>query len=228
MKRLAQYLFAIVLSISAISAAAMDINVQGAALVMSGPVVDGDLITVQNYLIANPAIDIAILRNSMGGHVATGYAVGELFRAKKFTTVTSGYCISACSRMFLGGVIRQFALTANGEPSYVGFHGHYDRNGNLLREQVDQRGLFEWIIKHTDGKARADLVKQWIYLPRNTDIFAFFHPSTQFDDKKTVRNCERYTRTSGAPLRCPGLDVDAISQGVITTLDRFELADYKF
>jgi hypothetical protein len=208
-------------------AQSMEIGVQGDALIMSGPVVDGDLATVKKIIEANTAIKTAILRNSFGGHVATGYAVGELFREKGFTTVTSGYCISSCSRMFLGGVVRQFATNVGNDAAYVGFHGHYDRNGNLLREMVDQRGLLDWIIKYTDGKANRDLVKQWIYLPRNTDIYAFFHPTTPFSDQKTVRNCERYTRANGAPLRCPSIDTDAIIEGVITTTDRFDISPLK-
>ena len=57
---------------------------------------------------ANPDIDLVVLRNSHGGDAGTGYEIGEFFRERGVTTAVSGYCVSSCSRMFLGGKRRLF------------------------------------------------------------------------------------------------------------------------
>jgi hypothetical protein len=201
----------------------MEVSTHADVVLMSGDVLDGDLDKLKTQLQNNSNIKTVMLRNSLGGHVATGYAVGELLRQSGMTTVVSGYCNSSCSRMFLGGVVRQFAEDLPGQLTYVGFHGHYNSSGSLNEELVQKMGLLDWIVKYTDGKADRELVAKWISFRRNTDIVAFFHPSAAFSDKLTVRNCERYTRSSGAPLRCPAINTDALAQGVITTLDRYAL-----
>jgi hypothetical protein len=202
---------------------AMDFSVHGDVLKMSGAVVNGDLTSLKINLETNPNIKTIVLHNSYGGHVSTGYDAGELLRTLGLRTVVSGYCISSCSRIFLGGAIRQFSNEVPLQKSYIGFHGHYDNLGALNEESVAKRGLYDWIIKYTDGKVDKKLLAQWIAFKRNTDIVAFFHPSTSFSDGLTVRNCELYTKSNGAPLRCPGLPSDALQQGVITTLEPFAL-----
>ena len=202
---------------------AMDFSVHGDVLMMSGTVIDGDLPNLKSNLEANPTIKTIVLRNSYGGHVSTGYAAGDLLRQLGITTVVSGYCISSCSRIFLGGTNRQFSNETPQQKTYIGFHGHYDNSGSINTESVEKMGLYNWIVKYTDDKVDKKLLAQWIAFRRNTDIVAFFHPSTSFSDGLTVRNCERFTRANGAPLRCPGAQPDALLQGVITTLEQFTL-----
>jgi hypothetical protein len=204
-------------------AQAMDFSVHGDVLMMSGTVVDGDLPSLKSNLDANPTIKTIVLRNSYGGHVSTGYRAGELLRQLGMRTVVSGYCISSCSRIFLGGTTRQFSNETPQQKNYIGFHGHYDNSGSISTEEVQKFGLYDWIVKYTDDKVDKKLLAQWIAFRRNTDIVAFFHPSTSFSDGMTVRNCERFTRANGAPLRCPGAQPDALLQGVITTLEQFAL-----
>jgi hypothetical protein len=223
MKSIYTYTLLILVALMSQQVKAMDVSTHSNVVLMSGDVLNGDLDKLKSQLQTNPQVKTVVLRNSYGGHVATGYAVGELLRQLAMKTVVSGYCISSCSRMFLGGVERQFAEDLSGQLAYIGFHGHYNSSGSLNDELVQKMGLLDWIIKHTDGKADRELVTKWISFRRNTDIVAFFHPSAAFPDKLSVRNCERYTRSSGAPLRCPAINTDALVQGVITTLDRYDL-----
>src|SRR5262249_46386811 len=102
---------------------AMEVTVDGYAVILSGPVVSDDLVKVQNVFAQHPEISFAILRNSLGGHAPTGYRVGELFRDKGITTAVSGHCISSCSRMFLGGRQRLFTDDYPPTQTFVGFHG---------------------------------------------------------------------------------------------------------
>jgi hypothetical protein len=204
---------------------AMEVSLQGGTIMMSGAVVQGDLDKLKTISAANPEIKTVVLKNSFGGHVDSGYQVGEWIREQGMRTVVVGYCISSCSRMFLGGVSRQFAQDSSTEPSHIGFHGHYDSSGSVNAALVEKKGLHAWIMKYTDGRADSELVAKWVAFRRNTDVVNFFHPETKFSDNLSVRNCERYTRTNGAPLRCPGIsNTDALKQGIITTLDRFTIA----
>src|SRR5262245_33403612 len=93
---------AVVLSaLLAASAGAMNIEVQGAAIFASGPVVD-DTLRFEHAL-ATPGVDTVVFVNSPGGDLWTGLRVGRLIAERGLRTVTAGQCVSACSIMFMGG-----------------------------------------------------------------------------------------------------------------------------
>ena len=104
---------------------AMTLKEVGDQLILSGPVVEGDTKKVREAFARNANIRTVVLRNSPGGHVPTGYEVGDLMRAKGLRTAVSGYCFSGCSRMFLGGKERVFTDDYPLSLTHVGFHGHY-------------------------------------------------------------------------------------------------------
>ena len=158
-----------------------------------------------------------VLRNSLGGHVESGYRIGELIRKQGLSTVVSGHCVSSCSRMFLGGKERRFSNDYSLERTFVGFHGHYDAKGQLNRALVERFGLVEWIIKYSDGKADRDLVQRWINIELNTGMVAFMHPQTRtfFRSEKTFY-C--VGREQSRPLGCSTLAVTALDMGVVTDL----------
>ena len=158
-------------------APAMGITVAGDQLILSGPVVAHDYAEVAGTLAANPQIKIVILRNSPGGDAPTGYLLGELFRQKSLQTAVSGYCYSSCSRLYLGGKERYFADDYPPEYTQIGFHGHYDRNGDLEAASVAELHLKDWIIRYSDGKADPALVERWINIPRGTGLIHFYNPA---------------------------------------------------
>ena len=86
----------------------MEAKVIDKTLIMSGPVVLGDLQRFEDSLATNSQITTVVLRNSWGGHIESGYRIGERIRALGLSTLLSGYCVSSCSRMFLGGKERRF------------------------------------------------------------------------------------------------------------------------
>jgi hypothetical protein len=196
---------------------AMEVKVVNDTLILSGPVIQGDIQRFQEALAANPGIGTVVLRNSWGGHVDSGYRIGELIREKGLSTVVSGHCVSSCSRMFLGGKERRFSNDFSLERTFVGFHGHYDAKGQLNRALVERFGLLEWIIKFSDGKADRELVQRWINIELNTGMVAFMHPQTRtfFRTEKTF-NC--VGREQSRPLGCSTLAVTALDMGVITDL----------
>jgi hypothetical protein len=112
---------------------AMELKIVGNQIILSGPVVGDEPGKVREALASTPGIDTVILRNSPGGDAPAGYQVGELLREHGLRTAVSGYCYSSCSRMFLGGSIRNFTDDYVPENNNVGFHGHYGSDGTSER-----------------------------------------------------------------------------------------------
>lgn len=195
-------------------ARAMEVTVVGNTVILSGPVIGDELAKVRDAFEKAPTIDVAVLRNSWGGDAWTGYRVGELFRDKGITTAVSGYCVSSCSRMFLGGRQRVFTDDYPALQTFVGFHGHYDSAGKLNLRSVNEHGLYHWIIKYSDDKADETLVKRWINIEKGTGAANFLHPEVAASRKASVFFC---TGNEGSrPLGCEPLATNAMDRGVIT------------
>lgn len=160
------FLFAIaIFSISAV-AFAMDIEIQGNEVVMSGDVTGSECSELQS-IFQRTRISTVILTHSKGGNADAGYCVGALIRQQGLTTVIRGSCDSSCSRMWLGGVSR----TLDGADSRVGLHGNY-RNGTLLRGAPAR--LQAWIPSYAPSVNR-QLMEQWTNLPSNKQIMYFYN-----------------------------------------------------
>ena len=197
-------------------ARAMQISVAGDQIVLSGPVVWSDAADVALTLAANPAVTTAILLNSPGGDVNSGYAVGEIFRAKGMRTAVSGFCYSSCSRMFMGGRTRVFTSDFPPDRTQVGFHGHYHADGTLNAELVRSLHLRDWIIKFSNGKADPDLVDQWVSIPVSRAMIHFYHPTTLSRHPATTFFChDANTRI----FDCEPIAKTALDLGVITSTD---------
>ena len=193
---------------------AMEVKVIGNTLIMSGPVVGDEYAKVKYAFMTNPSIDLAILRNSHGGDAKTGYRVGEFFRERGITTAVSGFCISSCSRMFLGGKRRLFTDDYPAQRTYIGFHGHYNNN-NLNSQSVNALGLYDWILKYSDGKADEALVKRWINIERASGMVAFMHPDLALKQNYSTFFCEGTEQVR--PIGCEPLkETNAIDRGIAT------------
>jgi hypothetical protein len=198
---------------------AMDAKVVGDQLILSGPVMSGDLDKIRDALAASPAISTVILRNSPGGDIATGYRTGELLREKGLRTAVSGYCYSSCSRMFLGGQVRVFTDDMPLERTNVGFHGHYDRDGKLMPDVVKRFGLADWIIRYSDGKADPVLVERWVNIPVNVGMIHFFHPTKVRHNGASTFMCQGPNPPGQTVFDCERISKTALDLGVITSLE---------
>jgi hypothetical protein len=204
-------------------ASAMEFDVRDHAVVMSGRVSGTEQRELERTLDKHRDINTVVLKNSTGGDARTGYAIGELIRERKLNTALSGYCISSCSRMFLGGVQRQYSNDQPLEKTFVGLHGNYANDGTLLSTRMGY--LKDWIIRYSDGKANPALVEQWVYIPNRHGYAAFYHrdadllPGTQKvmlcqgteDRNKRQEQCARPERG------------DALTNGIVTTWDIYAL-----
>lgn len=202
---------------------AMELATHGNTLILSGPVVGTELVMVKDAFAANPKIDLVVLRNSPGGDAWTGYRVGELLRNEGVTTAVSGYCVSSCSRMFLGGKVRLFTDDFPADRTYVGFHGHYGADGNLNSASVHKSGLYSWILRYSDGKADADLVKRWISITKNKGAANFFHPDLAATLGHSLFFCDGLG--TQRLTTCEPLDTNALERGVVTDLRRIASPD---
>ncbi len=168
----------------ALPAQAMVMEVAGNQLIASGEVARGDFNRFLDLVNKNPAVDTVILRDSPGGDARSGYDIGYTIRARSLKTAVSGFCRSSCSRMFLGGVERQFADDQPVGKTHVGFHGNYDGGKN---DPTALEKLRKFIILHSDGKADIDLVNRWTALPEPRGFIYFF-------------DSERLKRSDGASI----------------------------
>ena len=212
-----------VLAFSGCAASAMQLAKFGNTIILSGPVTGAEPAMVRDAFAANPRIDLVVLRNSHGGEAGTGYEIGEFFREKGVTTAVSGYCVSSCSRMFLGGKKRLFTDDYPLDQTRVGFHGHYDAQGNLNGASVISGGLYDWIIRYSDGKADPDLVKRWIAIKKNKGAASFFHPDLAATLGSSVFFCDGLQRQK--ITSCEAIATDALQRGVITDTRRISSPD---
>jgi hypothetical protein len=201
-----------------LAASAMDAKVCGNQLVLSGGVVSGDFRTIKDTLAAHPEVDVAVLRNSSGGDAESGYQVGEYFRDSGITTYASGYCLSSCSRMFLGGKERFFTDDFPLGKNSIGFHSNYTSDGHIVPGA--QWKLSRFIQKYSDGKADEALVERWVNIPNRKGFAHFFHPTAlKRSDGVSMLMCNGSEGNHRWDLCEKIIGHDALSMGIITSLE---------
>jgi len=148
-------------------AASMDISVTGTTVYLSGPVVGGECDMLKQIISSGP-VNLVVLSNSNGGNANTGYCIGETIRKHKISTSIEGFCLSSCSRMWLGGVTR----TLEGDESTVGLHGNYKNSGHLIDESTTR--LRDWIPRFAPD-VDVDLMNRWTALFYNKQMMYFYN-----------------------------------------------------
>jgi hypothetical protein len=229
-----KYILGFVSAFGAVASAgaslAMEVTAVDDQIILSGRVMGGDLAKVKYVLAMNPNIRAAVLRNSPGGHIWTGYAVGNLFRQLGLRTAVSGYCYSSCSRMFLGGKERFFTDDYPLTMTDVGFHGHYRPDGRqrglLDSQKVHDYGLKDWIIKHSDGRGDSNLVERWINIPVNVGLIHFFPVQIARERGVSTFLCE-HGPVAGSVFACERIDKSAIDLGISTSAELLRSKDLR-
>jgi hypothetical protein len=109
-------------SLAVSCAQAMEFRRQGEYLVLSGPVVGDDLARMKDAIAAG-GISTLVVHNSPGGDLQNGLWLGDLVRKQGWNTVLAGYCASACSLIYLGGVERRYSTAYDFRNTALGIHG---------------------------------------------------------------------------------------------------------
>lgn len=130
------------------AARAMDMQKQGDQLILTGPIVETDYVRFNSLLTRD--IKTVVLRNSVGGDLWTGLALGNTIKWHNLTTVASGYCFSSCALMFLGGKERYFSDEFEAGKTLVGIHSPYCPTGGGVHPSV-RASAFRWIREQTEG-----------------------------------------------------------------------------
>jgi hypothetical protein len=204
-------------------APAMEFNLVGNTLVMSGPVVSDDLARLKDQL-AIEKVKLVLLHESPGGDLWNGLVLADRIREKQLATAVSGKCESACGMVFLGGVQRSFS---NGRPlpkTMVGLHGAHDVNTKVALPQVSTRMAYV-IRTMTDGRYPSDLLDRTVYPKNPSDFIYTFHPR-RFRPDGVPRGVMECLKQPDGQFNCtmiPGLD--AIAIGVVTEPDILLLED---
>jgi hypothetical protein len=201
-----------------LAASAMDMKVCENQLILSGSVVAGDFGRIKDAIAADPEISVAVLRNSQGGDAESGYDIGEYFRNKGISTYASGYCLSSCSRMFLGGKERFFTDDFSLGRYSIGFHSNYDRSDRIVSGA--QWKLSRFIRKYSDGKADEALVDRWVNIENRKGFAHFFHPTAlKRSDGVSMLLCNGSEGNLRWELCEKIVGHDALSMGIVTSLD---------
>lgn len=202
------------------AASAMEVEVRVPYIFLSGSVNGTEYRLLKAALDENPGITTVVLKNSPGGDARTGYLVGEFIRERGLNTAVAGFCHSSCSRLFLGGKQRFFSDDQPPERTRIGLHGNYNNEGRLLEDRVGP--LKDWILKFSDGKARPELVEQWVRIPINKGFAYFYHPTEGPASLGPHRMmlCQGTEEASQRTRQCAKPDLgNALDNGIVTSLE---------
>jgi len=166
MANITKKLFGMLMLIACQTAASMEITVTGAIVHLSGTVVGGECDKLKESIKTNK-IDLVVLSNSNGGNANTGYCIGETIRKNNISTSIEGFCLSSCSRMWLGGVNRKL----EGDNSTVGLHGNY-KGIHLIDESTAR--LRQWIPRFAPD-VDVELMNRWTALFYSKHMMYFYN-----------------------------------------------------
>ncbi len=107
------------------------------ALMIEGPIIEGDQYRFDQVWAANPSVQAVIL-NSPGGLILPAIRIGETIRRGGLATVVmpGELCASACGDIWLAGIHRILP-----EGARVGFHGVYGNDAHTLTMTGAGNGL---------------------------------------------------------------------------------------
>jgi hypothetical protein len=196
-------------------ALAMDFNLIGETLIMSGPVVGSDVAQLKDQLATNQ-VKLVLLHNSPGGDLWNGQELARRIRDAGLDTAVSGKCESACGLVFLGGVRRYYSDGTSLANTMVGLHGAHNKETKQAIPQLGAR--MAYLIKEmTEKKFPDDLLDRTVYPKDPLDLTYVFHPARFKADGKP-RGVMECNKQADATFKCRMVEgLDAISVGVTTS-----------
>lgn len=193
-----------------VGAHAMTLQRQGNTLFATGPV-ENDFGLFRDALEV-PGLEQIVFVNSPGGDLWTGMRVGRMIQSQGVRTVTAGYCVSACSIMFMGGKERMFSDAFRPAVTYVGLHGPHNKNTKAVN--TDQSPQIFAFFKNAMGtQFNAELMNKAFY--EMDDAGALLRV---FDVARTPKRVTYHCRSSQTQrVNCTDFPQwDALSLGVVT------------
>lgn len=186
-------------------------------LILYGPVVREDLAPFRQELSRAPVKHV-VLAESRGGDLTAAYGIADLIRKNNINTSVKGYCVSSCAVMFMAGTERQIIEEKNYKKTILGFHAPHNKE----TKEISVNGvpkLRDYILKTSGGKFPPELMDKAMNIRDASDMLIFYYPE---EGKQSVWFCPAGAKPR--PKGCEKLEGDALSAGVLTTLDRLNVA----
>ena len=142
-------------------ARAMTLERVGNDLYATGPTVDQDFLSFKEAF-AKGGIERLILVNGPGGDLWTGMRVASIVQDANVKTVVSGFCMSACSLVFMAGRERAFGTGHLPRVTMVGIHGAHNRQ----TKQVDPQHMpqmYALYKRQMGAKFDSQVINQALY-----------------------------------------------------------------
>ena len=210
---------------------AADLKVVGDQLIISGKADDSILAQVRDAIAAHGAsIRTVILRDLNAGGTTTDnlVRVADLFMERGWRTAVSGYCISGCSTLFLGGSARHFTSDRGAPQTYVTLSNTVwlqDSRSNYTRHKggaalTRNHIRSEWVKQRTGGQI-AEGTLALIYGnndPEARHFLHFFDAHRLKRDGASVLLCTGKEKAAARWQECTKItDTDAYRSGIVTS-----------
>jgi rhodanese-related sulfurtransferase len=118
-----------------LSAQSMTLERVNNDLYATGPTADQDFLSFKEAF-AKGGIQRLILVNGPGGDLWTGMQVARMVQEAKIKTVASGFCMSACSLIFMAGHERAFGSGHLPRMTMIGIHGAHSKESKQVNPQA--------------------------------------------------------------------------------------------
>jgi PQQ-dependent catabolism-associated CXXCW motif protein len=195
---------------------AMTLERVGTDLFATGPTVDADFLSFKTAL-AEGAVQRLVLVNGPGGDLWTGMQVARMVQDAKIKTVVSGFCMSACSLIFMAGQERAFGTGHLPRVTLIGIHGAHDKDSKRVNPTVMPQ-MYALYKQQMGDKFDAPVINQALYGIQEASGFL------------RVRELQRTQEKDRTPWFCPTGQTpfnqcqphpgkDALSLGVVTQSD---------
>jgi PQQ-dependent catabolism-associated CXXCW motif protein len=192
---------------------AMTLERVGKDLYATGPTVEQDFLSFKEAF-ANAGLERLILVNGSGGDLWTGMRVASMVQDARIKTVASGFCMSACSLIFMAGQTRAFGTGHLPRATMVGIHGASSKDSKtVLLEAMPQ--MYALYKRQMGDKFDARIINQALYDIR--EAYGFLR----------IREIQRNQEKDRTPWFCPSSQTllhecqhhtgqDAFTLGVVT------------
>jgi len=216
---LTSWVFLLLLGLAPLSQA-MTLERVNNDLFATGPTVDRDFLQFKEAF-AKGGIERLILVNGQGGDLWTGMQVARMVQEAKIKTVASGYCMSACSLIFMAGQERSFGTGHLPRVTMLGIHGAHNTDTKQVNAEAMPQ-MYALYKQQMGEKFDAQVINQALYDIK--EAFGFLR----------IREMQRTQEKDRTPWFCPTgqtpfdqcqqlMGKDAYSLGVVTQTDTVEL-----
>jgi hypothetical protein len=225
---------AVLLGLFATTLLATEAKVVGDQLILSGRASGNELALVRDAIAEHgDRIKTVILRDHSGRAENTDLMrAADLFAERGWRTAVSGFCGTACSKLFLGGVERQFtddkpaAQTSVmfGSTTFIKDSFSVKTDRSRLQGEGSERHNFEvrqWFKSRTGDKI-SEAALDRLFIPDGSVRYLHFYDSKRLGRKDgvSVLYCDGKEAPAKRWADCEKVaDLDAYREGIVTSSD---------